>query len=235
MNEVLEKILALWEVDKAIHRLRGLIGDLRVEEERLKARIQAEDRAWEERKEKYKKLRLAANAKAREVDETDDRIRAYQKKLDEDIIPYKEMEYLREQVALLRERLEKLEEEALQLIEEADMDAEKLVQDEKEHQTRRAHIEQALRDLEGRRRQLEAEQEELTRKRHEALKKLPSHIMEHYERLHETVSDPVAVVEDGTCSGCHLRLSEIVLERVREGREVVICENCSRFLFSRWR
>jgi len=235
VNEVLEKILALWEVDKALHRLKGLIGDLRVEEERIKVRIQAEDRAWEERKEKHKKLRHAANAKALEVDETDDRIRAYQKKLDKDIIPYKEMEYLREQVALLRERLEKLEEEALQLIEEADLDADRLAQDEKEHQARRAHLEQALHNLEGRRKQLEAEQEGLTKQRQGALKELPSHLMEHYERLHETVSDPVATVKDGACSGCHLRLSEIMLERVREGREVVICENCSRFLFSRWR
>ncbi|HAF71396.1 MAG: hypothetical protein XD60_1605 [Acetothermia bacterium 64_32] len=230
-----EKILALWDVDQALHRLTGLINDLKLEEERIKARIQSEDQAWQRRRESHRKLRQTATAKAREVDETDDRIRAYQKRLDQDIIPYKEMEYLREQVGLLRKRLEKLEQEALELLEETDVDAERLSQDEKEYKARRARLEGELHGLKERREGLERERERLLERRQEALKELPGHLREHYERLHEAVSDPVAVVKDGACSGCQLRLSEILLERVREGREVVICENCSRFLFLCWR
>ena len=235
MSEVLQKILALWEIDQALHKLEGILSDLRAEEERLLQRLQAEDQAWEERKRQHQELRHLANAKAMEVDETDDKIRAYQKKLDHDIIPYKEMEYLKEQVEYLRGRLEELEEEALALMDEVEADAERLVEDEKEHLSRRRRLEAELAELKARQDKLAAEREGLLSRREQALADLPQHWREHYERLHETVPDPVAPVENGTCGGCHLKISDTLMEKVREGREVVICENCSRFLYLGWR
>ena len=235
MSEVLQKILALWEIDQALHKLEGILSDLRAEEERLLQRLQAEDQAWEERKRQHQELRRRANAKAQEVDETDDKIRAYQKKLDHDIIPYKEMEYLKEQVEYLRGRLEELEEEALGLMDEVEADAERLVEEERQHQDRRQALEGELQRIRARQEKLAAEAEELSGRRAEALAALPQNWREHYERLHETVPDPVAPVENGACGGCHLRISDTLLERVREGREVVICENCSRFLYLGWR
>ncbi|RLE30361.1 hypothetical protein DRJ54_02860 [Candidatus Acetothermia bacterium] len=235
MSEVMEKILALWEIDRALHRLEGTLSDLAAEERRLLSRIQAEDQAWEDRKRQHQELRSRANAKALEVDETDDRIRAYQKKLDHDIIPYKEMEYLKEQVEYLRGRLEELEEEALALMDEVEADAERLVEDEKEHLSRRRRLEAELAELKARQDKLAAEREGLLSRREQALADLPQHWREHYERLHETVPDPVAPVENGTCGGCHLKISDTLMEKVREGREVVICENCLRFLYLGWR
>ena len=235
MSEVLQKILALWEIDQALHKLEGILSDLRAEEERLLQRLQAEDRAWEERKKQHQDLRRRANAKAQEVDETDDKIRAYQKKLDHDIIPYKEMEYLKEQVEYLRGRLEELEEEALGLMDEVEADAERLLEEERQHQDRRQALEVELERIRARQEKLAAEAEKLSGRRAEALAALPQNWREHYERLHETVPDPVAPVENGACGGCHLRISDTLLERVREGREVVICENCSRFLYLGWR
>lgn len=235
MSEVMQRILALWEIDQALHKLRGMLSDLRAEEARLLARLEAEDQAWEERKKRHQELRHLANAKALEVDETDDRIRAYQKKLDHDIIPYKEMEYLKEQVEFLRARLEELEEEALGLMDEVEADAERLVEEEKQHQERRRGLEEELERIRARQEKLTAEAEELSGRRQEALAALPQNWREHYERLHETIPDPVAPVENGACGGCHLRISDPLMERVREGREVVICENCSRFLYLGWR
>lgn len=235
MNEVMDQILALWEIDREIHRLDGLIRDLNAEEKRLLSRIEDEERAWEERKRQHQALRQRANAKALEVDETDERIRAYQRKLDHEIIPYKEMEYLKEQVELLRARLEDLEEEALALMDEVEEDAARLARDEEAFGSRKGKLEDELSALRDRRQGLEKKKEELLSRRQEALGALPQHLREHYERLHESVPDPVATVEGDTCGGCHLKLSENLLVQLREGKGVVICENCSRFLVSGWR
>jgi len=235
MIEILAKLLALREVDETIHKVEGMMADLAHEASRLRKRIEEIDLAWERRREEHNQLRHAANTKTLEVDETDERIRSYQKKLDEDIISYKEMEYLREQVAYLRKRLEELEEEALGLLDEVEADARKLVEDEEAYRKKRADIEAELNKVEAQRADLEKQRRSLLARREEALAQLPPHLREHYQRLHESVSDPVVPVEDGACGGCHLRLSETTLERVREGREVVVCENCSRFLYSRWR
>lgn len=235
MSEALKQILNLWEIEKTIRKLAGLIADLEDEEKRLEKRIEAEDQAWQERLGAHRELRQQANAKALEVDETDEKIRSYQKKLDQDIIPYKEMEYLREQVTFLKGRLEELEEEAIRLLNELEQDEVQLARDEEEHQARRRRLEEHLAEVRARRGELEQQREELVHKRTQTITALPPHLKEHYQRLLETVADPVAVVEDNTCGGCHLRLSETLLERVREGREVVFCENCSRFLLARWR
>jgi predicted nucleic acid-binding Zn-ribbon protein len=235
MSTVFEVLLSLREVDAAQLKLEGTISDLRAEEARLRTRLAAEDEAWEKRKREHLELRHRATARAQEVDETDEQIRSYQKKLDEEIIPYKEMEYLREQVEFLRGKLERLEEEALGLMDEVEEDARKLSRDEEEHLARRQRLEEELKALEARRRKLEAERQELVSRREELLSSLPEHLRSHYLRLRESVPDPIVPVENGTCGGCHLRISEHLLEKLREGREVILCENCSRFLYLGWR
>jgi len=235
MNPVLEKLLLLQKIDADEARIAGLISDLRREEKRLEQRIQDEEAAWEKRHRQHLELRQRANLKAQEVDETDEQIRAYQKKLDEEIIPYKEMEYLREQVEYLQGRLEGLEEEALALMDEVEEDTEKLAQDKEQHLARKGRLEEELAKLKQREQQLEQERAAVIARRQEVLAELPEHIRSHYLRLRESVPDPIVPVEGGTCGGCHLKVSEHLLEKLREGREVVTCETCSRFLYLGWR
>lgn len=168
-----------------------------------------------------------------EVDATEEKIRLYQHKLDHEIIPYKEMEYLREQVILLRARMDPLADEALGLSEEVERDAQRLREAEAKHKARQTALEEDLSGLEQRREALLKEKETLLSEREERSAQVAAHLRQHYERLLRSTHSPVVPVAGGTCGGCHLRLSESTLTRVKEEREVVTCENCSRFLY--WR
>lgn len=234
MSEVLAVLRVLADLDHKINLTQGRIAHLDEEELVLRGRIQAEDQAMAQRREEHRKLRQAALDRTAEADATDARIREYQHKLDHEIISYKEMEFLREQVQVLRKKLDQLSEEALRLMEAVEEDAQRLAEEEEKHKERRALLEGELQGLGERREGLKRELAELERKRDEALAQLPSPIRQKYEQLRAVLPNPVVYVDGQSCSGCHLKLSEATMVKLREGREVVTCENCSRFLLLRW-
>ncbi|MFN3346533.1 MAG: zinc ribbon domain-containing protein, partial [Candidatus Bipolaricaulaceae bacterium] len=181
-----------------------------------------------------RKLRQTALDRTAEADATDAKIREYQHKLDHEIISYKEMEFLREQVKILLARLDQLSEEALRLMDAVEEDARKLTEEEQRHKERRARLEAEIQALGMKRADLSKEKEVLEVKRGEVLGRLPPFVRQRYDQLKLRFPDPVVYVDGQACSGCHLRLSEATLLKLREGREVVTCENCSRFLLLRW-
>jgi len=167
-----------------------------------------------------------------EVDELDAQIRAYQTRLDEGIISFKEMEDLRAKIASERGRISQLEDEALAMMEA--IEAKTREQDDAERQL--AEREALLRDQIG---GVEAETEEvgsqwetLTAERESTSSAIPSYLLTQYETLHAKFADPVAVIRNGTCGGCKLRLSGNTTVRVRGEMGVVTCEHCSRILYT---
>ena len=42
--------------------------------------------------------------------------------------------------------------------------------------------------------------------------------------------NPVAVMKGGSCSGCHISVPAMLVSRVREGRELNLCDSCGRIL-----
>ncbi|MCS7240237.1 MAG: C4-type zinc ribbon domain-containing protein [Candidatus Bipolaricaulota bacterium] len=234
MSDPLEVLKELAEVDEALHKTAGRLADISAEEERLRARILEVDADFARRKEEHRKLRLAAQERTAEVDATDAKIREYQRRLEHDIVPYKEMEFLREQVQILRAKLDQLSEEALKLMEAVEEDARKLSQDEVSYRERRALLEHELQGLERRRADLKRDQEAQVSQRMEVLARLPAQLRQHYDKLRARFPNPVVYVNGQSCGGCHLRLSETTFLKLQEGREVVTCEHCSRFLVLRW-
>jgi len=227
---VLDQLVELSRIDGLRRTALGKLNDLDAERRQLEARRDEELERIEARKTVHHELRASSAQRADEVDQLDERIRGYRWKLEHDIIPYKEMENLREQIGLLSERLDRLAEESLALLEEVDQDSVKLAQDIQDHEARRARIDGELAKVDARAAELRAEANELEAQREQLAGQLPPHVRDQYERLRAQVGDPLVPVAAGACGGCRLAISESTVERVREGQEVVVCENCSRFL-----
>ncbi len=234
MSEALTLLRLLAELDHTLHHISGRLADLDQEEAALHARLREADEAMARRREAHRKLRQTALERTAEADATDAKIREYQHKLDHEIISYKEMEFLREQVKILRARLDQLSEEALRLMDAVEEDARKLAEEEQHHRERRAQLEAEIQALGKKRADLDREKGELEAKRGEVLGRLPPFVRQKYDQLRLRFPNPVVYVDGQACSGCHLRLSEATMLKLREGREVVTCENCSRFLLLRW-
>jgi predicted nucleic acid-binding Zn-ribbon protein len=62
---------------------------------------------------------------------------------------------------------------------------------------------------------------------------VPPNLLARYDELRLRLGGvAVAELHDGRCSGCHLRLSNVALERVKNAPpdELVECEECGRLL-----
>jgi hypothetical protein len=60
---------------------------------------------------------------------------------------------------------------------------------------------------------------------------VPATILAHFDRLIVRGKKGVALVRNGVCSECHLRITSGTLQSLTHTSEVHICDNCGRYLF----
>ena len=59
---------------------------------------------------------------------------------------------------------------------------------------------------------------------------IPATILGHYDRLMQRGKKGVAIVRNGVCSGCHMRLASGIIGELLRGEDVVLCDSCARYL-----
>ena len=227
----IEQLLELQVIDERLADAEARRNRLHRELDRLNRQIEEERAAVDASRESLTRLQHDSRMKNLEVDELDEQIRGYQKRLDEGIISFKEMEDLQSKIVSERKRINQLEDAAL-----AEMEAiEEGTRAQEAAEARRTETEQALREEIGRvEAAIEATTEDLARlaaERARTARAIPSYLVSQYETLHAKYADPVAPIRNGTCGGCKLRLSGNTAERVRGEMGVVTCEHCSRILY----
>ena len=227
----LESLLELQSLDQAKEELHARQRSLRGDGDRLRSKLVAEQETVAAKRQSIDELERDCRLKTLEVDQLDGEIRDYQRRLDVDIMSYKEMESLREKIVHQRERMSGLEDEALGMMDR--------VEEEK------AQLEAAAEALERRTAELTAAVDATSRRIHDVVAEIeanavarggcaehiPPHLLRRYEQLHGAHRDPIAQIRGGSCAGCNLKLSGSTVERARGGQEIVTCENCSRLLY----
>lgn len=58
-------------------------------------------------------------------------------------------------------------------------------------------------------------------------------LLAQYQAIKKNRANPVALVENEQCQGCNMSLPSLTLSRLRDGKEIVECENCGRILYDR--
>jgi hypothetical protein len=74
------------------------------------------------------------------------------------------------------------------------------------------------------------EYEDLKEKREELIKKIEERVLNRYNRVRLGTDTAVVLIEDGKCSGCHMEVSVICLEKLKE-EKMINCETCGRILY----
>ncbi len=232
MRKELETLVTLQTQETLLHTLQERLQRFQDRERSLLETLAEEERALEEERRKLEDLQRLSRERAAEADDLDVQIRKYEKQMEEGLISFKEMEALREMVQHSRRRMEELEDEALELFDRVEAEEATLEKRSATHQKWKRRIEEELAELrqemKAHRQKLEAAQA----KRRQLAQDVEPSLLEHYERLLRDNENPIVSVRGVRCTGCNLQLSEITLERVREGREIVTCESCLRILYA---
>jgi hypothetical protein len=66
----------------------------------------------------------------------------------------------------------------------------------------------------------------------EAIRKtIPSMVLTHYDRLLAHGKKGVAIVRNGVCTECHLRVAIGALADLADASDIQVCGNCGRYLY----
>ncbi|MGD9676243.1 MAG: zinc ribbon domain-containing protein [Candidatus Bipolaricaulia bacterium] len=227
----IEQLLNVQRVDQALHDASSHVDRLRAHRQQLEERIRREQANVSALADRLRQMEIESHSKNLEVDNLDMNIRSYQKRLNEGIISFKEMEDLRTKIDLEKARISQLEDEALDGMESLE--------------GARADLSGARADLGGKEDVLRAQIAEVDRQIEAALAHVaaveteregylvaaPAYLLAQYSALRAKFPNPIATLDHGTCSGCKLRVSGNTAERVRGGMGIVTCEHCSRILY----
>lgn len=136
------------------------------------------------------------------------------------------------EIERLTSDIDELETQQLGLMEQLDANKAAYKAAEAKYKEVEGTIDGELASLEEKAANLEASLKELQAERQTLIAPVDEELVARYDRMRKTKGLPVVVLlsEAGLCAGCHTKVIRSTEARVREGKEVVECENCGRIL-----
>ena len=135
------------------------------------------------------------------------------------------------------ERYEKeirqIEDQELELMDQAEKVKVEVAAEDKKASSARDSIARQMADLEEKAKTLGGRLNELTAERTELAGKIDEDLFGRFERLFASKGDAAIVaLEHEVCTGCHMKVTTQTAHRVKNGKEIVSCEQCGRILYA---
>ena len=129
--------------------------------------------------------------------------------------------------------IQKIEDQELELMDQAEKLKGELAIEEKKAAGARDSIARQMADLETKGKALEGQLNQLTTESTELASKVEEDLLSRFERLFASKGDAAVVaLEHEVCTGCHMKVTTQTAHRVKNGKEIVSCEQCGRILYS---
>jgi uncharacterized protein len=228
----LEQLLILQDRQQKIKQIQTEIKNLPLHRQNLEAQLAASIAALSALKHKGQHLemdrkRLELDAGTRQ--ESISRLRTQQyetRKNDEFRAMGNEIERYEKEIRLI-------EDQELELMDQAEKLKIELSAEEKRASGSRESIARQMTDLEEKSKTLESRLSELTLERSELAGKTDEDLLARFERLFASKGDAAIVALDHeVCTGCHMKVTTQTAHRVKNGKEIVSCEQCGRILYA---
>jgi len=129
--------------------------------------------------------------------------------------------------------IQQIEDQELELMDQAEKIKGDLAVEDKKAAGARESIARQMADLEGKGKALEAQLNQLTAESAELSAEVEEDLLSRFERLFASKGDAAVVaLEHEVCTGCHMKVTTQTAHRVKNGREIVSCEQCGRILYA---
>jgi predicted nucleic acid-binding Zn-ribbon protein len=221
MKDAIKTLLALQERDLELDRLSAELRAVPGKIAALKGQIQAAKLVLEEAKKESTALQMTRKQKELDLETAENAINtneAYRALLGE--------------IEKAKNEKSALEDQVLQLMDQSDQ-AIRFWKD-KEAVFKRDEVDflKQIGDWEVRQEALRQEIADKEAQRREAAAALPHLMAEHYERVRKGKKGAALVpIRKEQCSGCHMKVSQNLINEVRRGQKLIPCESCSRIVY----
>lgn len=226
------KLIQVQEMDAVIY-------DLSVRSESFPLRIQEIDLALEQKKsaltgaeDELKKLQVAKNQKEADMQSKEELIKKHQVQLYQ-IKNNKEYSALQQEIESVKADISLIEEEIINFFDKIDA-AKSSCENEKkllEEEKRKAESDKAA--IKAEEKKVNDELAEALSKRDECAKAIDKSLLSQYDRIRKSRGRLALAKLDGeTCGACNMTLRPQIINEARLKKGIVLCENCSRMLYS---
>lgn len=129
--------------------------------------------------------------------------------------------------------IQRIEDQELELMDQAEKVKVEVAAEEKKAASARESIGRQMADLEEKAKTLDSRLGQLTAERTELSGKVEEDLLSRFERLFASKGDAAVVaLEHEVCTGCHMKVTTQTAHRVKNGKEIVSCEQCGRILYA---
>jgi predicted nucleic acid-binding Zn-ribbon protein len=228
----LEQLLVLQDRQQKIKQIQTEIKTLPLQRQNLEAQLTANAAALGAIKHKAQHLEM--DRKTLELDagtrrESINRLKTQQYETRKN----DEFRAMANEIERYEKEIQSIEDRELELMEQAEKMKVEAGVEEKKSSAARESIGRQMTDLEQKGAALDARLAEITTERDELASKIDEDLLGRFERLFASKGDAAVVaLEHEVCTGCHMKLTTQTAHRVRNGKEIVSCEQCGRILYA---
>ena len=232
MQAELEQLLVLQDRQQKIRQIQTEIKNLPLQRQSLDAQLAASAAAVGALKHKMQHLEM--DRKTLELDagtrrESINRLKTQQYETRKN----DEFRAMANEIERYEKEVQSIEDQELELMDQAEKVKTEVTAEEKKASGVRESIARQMADLDEKGKALESRLSELTAERTELAGKIDEDVLGRFERLFVSKGDAAIVaLEHEVCTGCHMKITTQTAHRVRNGKEIVSCEQCGRILYA---
>jgi predicted nucleic acid-binding Zn-ribbon protein len=228
----LEQLLVLQDRQQKIKQIQTEIKSMPQQRQNLEAQLTANAAALAALKHKGQHLemdrkKLELDAGTRQESITRLKTQQYETRKND------EFRAMGNEIERYEKEIRAIEDQELELMDQADKLKVEIGVEDKKASGARESIARQMTDLEEKAKTLETRLTELTAERTEAAGKIDEDLLGRFERLFASKGDAAIVsLEHEVCTGCHMKVTPQTAHRVKNGKEIVSCEQCGRILYA---
>ena len=219
------------QLDSEIHHTHILLEEIPLQRAQLKSDLELEKVRLNELEKSLKDIQVKLKDKELELSQKEIQIKKLDGQLSQ-VKTNKEYGALQQEIASLKADNSLLEEGIIYILDEVDAakeesrkEKEKLASVTKSFQSRDS-------EMAGQEKALQGRLEELNKQREESVAQLPPELAELYNRIAlKKEGLALAIVSGEVCAACQMKLRPQLINEIRLGEQIIVCENCSRILY----
>jgi predicted nucleic acid-binding Zn-ribbon protein len=231
MNESIKQLLALQERDLDLDRLQGELAAIPAKIAALKGQIQANKTGLENAKKELTQLQLARKQQELDLEAQETAIRKHSTELNA-VKTNEAYRALLGEIEKAKKEKSLLEDQILQVMDQTDQATRVWKDREVSSKSAESDLQRQISDWEAKAKQLEGQITGKNAERVQAAEAMSKNLTEPYERLHKNRRGAAVVpIRNEQCGGCHMKVSQNLINEVRRGQKLMTCESCSRIVY----
>lgn len=231
MNESIRQLLSLQERDLELDRLQTELAAIPAKVAALKNQIQANKTALENAKKELTQLQLDKKNKEVDLESQEGAIRKHATELNA-VKSNDAYRALLGEIDKAKKDKSALEDQILQVMEQIDQANRSWKEKETAAKAEETDFQRQISDWETKQKNLEELAAQKKTEREQSTGALNKALFEQYQRLRQGGRGSAVVpLRSEQCSGCHMKVSQNLINEVRRGQKLMTCESCSRIVY----